>query len=58
MKIGWDAKLGLIVALLLLSGCAVKKPIVRAYQFAYCDKLVEGHCQHWATPCGKLHCSQ
>lgn len=50
-----------LVLLLVLTGC-VRKVVtapVAAYKFAYCDKQDEkGRCEHWATPCGRLHCGK
>jgi hypothetical protein len=33
---------------------------VKAYHFMYCDQMNADkvHCDHWATPCGKLDCSR
>ena len=49
---------GLILALVLLSGCAVVKAPVKAYHFLYCNQMnADGvHCDSWATPCGRLDC--
>jgi len=54
--IGDEWRIGLALSLLLLSGCSVARAPKRAYQFAYCNKMENGHCVAWATPCGKLEC--
>ncbi len=48
----------LIVGLCLLTGCGAVRLPVKAYHFAYCDKMnADGvHCDFWATPCGRLNC--
>ena len=54
-----ESKLAIAVILALaLSGCTVAKLPVRAYHFAYCDKMNQDgvHCDRWATPCGRLEC--
>jgi uncharacterized protein YceK len=49
----------IVIALLLLSGCAVVRAPKRAYQFMYCNQMnPDGkHCDVWATTCGKLDCA-
>ena len=49
-----------LLLILLTVGCVVAKAPVRAYHFAYCQKMnADGvHCDAWATPCGKLECKQ
>jgi len=53
-------KLALALSLLLLTSCAPqyrsRNPLKRAFQFAYCNKMENGKCVAWATPCGKMRC--